>query len=56
MNMEKYAERVRGFIQSAQTLVVRAGHRQSTPLHASKVRACRRYHDGIAITQMLDNS
>ncbi|HVV39925.1 MAG TPA: ATP-dependent chaperone ClpB [Nitrobacter sp.] len=37
MNIEKYTERVRGFIQSAQTLAVREGHQQFTPLHILKV-------------------
>ena len=33
MNLEKYTERARGFIQSAQTLAMRAGHQQLTPVH-----------------------
>ncbi|ABE61568.1 ATPase AAA-2 [Nitrobacter hamburgensis X14] len=37
MNIEKYTERVRGFIQSAQSLAVREGHQQFTPLHILKV-------------------
>ncbi|HWU51856.1 MAG TPA: ATP-dependent chaperone ClpB [Tahibacter sp.] len=37
MNIEKYTERVRGFIQSAQSLAVREGHQQFTPLHIMKV-------------------
>ena len=37
MNIEKYTDRVTGFIQSAQTLAVREGHQQFTPLHILKV-------------------
>jgi ATP-dependent Clp protease ATP-binding subunit ClpB len=37
MNIEKYTERVRGFIQSAQSLAVRDGHQQFSPLHLLKV-------------------
>ncbi len=37
MNIEKYTERARGFIQSAQSLAVREGHQQFTPLHLLKV-------------------
>ena len=37
MNIEKYTDRVKGFIQSAQTLAVREGHQQFTPLHILKV-------------------
>ena len=37
MNIEKYTERVRGFIQSAQSLAVREGHQQFSPLHVLKV-------------------
>jgi ATP-dependent Clp protease ATP-binding subunit ClpB len=37
MNIEKYTERVRGFTQSAQSLAVREGHQQITPLHILKV-------------------
>jgi len=37
MNIEKYTERVRGFIQSAQSLAVREGHQQFLPLHILKV-------------------
>ncbi|HRO01046.1 MAG TPA: Clp protease N-terminal domain-containing protein, partial [Nitrobacter sp.] len=37
MNIEKYTERVRGFIQSAQSLAMREGHQQFTPLHILKV-------------------
>ncbi len=37
MNIEKYTERSRGFIQSAQSLAVREGHQQFTPLHILKV-------------------
>ncbi|HEY9011319.1 MAG TPA: ATP-dependent chaperone ClpB [Devosia sp.] len=37
MNIEKYTERSRGFIQSAQTLALGRGHQQFTPLHLLKV-------------------
>ena len=37
MNIEKYTERARGFIQSAQTLAVRDGHQKFSPLHLLKV-------------------
>jgi len=37
MNIEKYTERARGFIQSAQSLAVRDGHQQFTSLHVLKV-------------------
>ena len=37
MNQEKYTERARGFIQSAQSLALRSNHQQLTPLHILKV-------------------
>ena len=37
MNIEKYTERARGFIQSAQSLAVRDGHQQFSTLHLLKV-------------------
>jgi ATP-dependent Clp protease ATP-binding subunit ClpB len=37
MEFEKYTERSRGFIQSAQTLATRSSHQQLTPLHILKV-------------------
>jgi ATP-dependent Clp protease ATP-binding subunit ClpB len=37
MNIEKYTERVRGFIQSAQSLAMREGHQQFSSLHLLKV-------------------
>jgi ATP-dependent Clp protease ATP-binding subunit ClpB len=37
MNIEKYTERARGFIQSAQSLAIREGHQQFTPEHILKV-------------------
>lgn len=37
MNTEKYTERARGFIQSAQSLAMRDGHQQFSPLHLLKV-------------------
>lgn len=37
MDFEKYTERSRGFIQSAQTLATRSGHQRLTPEHVLKV-------------------
>ena len=37
MNLEKYTERARGFVQSAQQLALREGHQQFTPEHLLKV-------------------
>ena len=37
MEFEKYSERSRGFIQSAQTLAVRSGHQRFTPDHILKI-------------------
>ncbi|MGH6817436.1 MAG: AAA family ATPase, partial [Methylovirgula sp.] len=37
MNFEKYTERARGFVQSAQSLAVREGNQQFTPEHLLKV-------------------
>jgi ATP-dependent Clp protease ATP-binding subunit ClpB len=37
MNIEKYSERARGFIQSAQSVALREGHQQFTPEHVLKV-------------------
>src|ERR1700674_1885248 len=37
MDFEKYTERSRGFIQSAQSLALREGHQQFTPEHVLKV-------------------
>ena len=37
MNIEKYTERSRGFIQSAQSLAMREGHQQFSSLHLLKV-------------------
>jgi ATP-dependent Clp protease ATP-binding subunit ClpB len=37
MDIEKYTERARGFIQSAQSLAMREGHQQFSPLHMLKV-------------------
>ncbi|MBB4009335.1 ATP-dependent chaperone ClpB [Allorhizobium taibaishanense] len=37
MNVEKYSERVRGFLQSAQTHALSEGHQQFTPEHVLKV-------------------
>ena len=37
MDLEKYSDRVRGFVQAAQTLAQRRGHQQLTPLHILSV-------------------
>jgi ATP-dependent Clp protease ATP-binding subunit ClpB len=37
MNIEKYTERARGFVQSAQTFALGQGHQQFTPEHLLKV-------------------
>ncbi|MEE2981655.1 MAG: ATP-dependent chaperone ClpB [Pseudomonadota bacterium] len=37
MNFDNYTERARGFIQSAQSLALRAGHQQFSPEHLLKV-------------------
>src|SRR6202012_753803 len=37
MDIEKFTERSRGFIQSAQSLALREGHQQFTPEHLLKV-------------------
>jgi ATP-dependent Clp protease ATP-binding subunit ClpB len=37
MEFDKYTERSRGFVQAAQTLALRSGHQQLTPLHLLKV-------------------
>jgi ATP-dependent Clp protease ATP-binding subunit ClpB len=37
MNLEKYTDRARGFVQSAQSLALREGHQQFTPEHILKV-------------------
>src|SRR5215468_12048092 len=37
MEFEKYTERARGFIQSAQSLALREGHQQFAPEHLLKV-------------------
>src|SRR3569623_2031254 len=37
MNIEKYTDREKGFIQSAQSLALREGHQQITPLQLLKV-------------------
>src|SRR6516162_5485848 len=37
MNLDKYTERARGFVQSAQSLAVREGNQQFTPEHLLKV-------------------
>src|SRR5215471_14629673 len=37
MDFEKFTDRARGFVQSAQSLAVREGHQQFTPEHLLKV-------------------
>ena len=37
MDFEKLTERVRGFLQAAQTVAVREGHQRLTPEHLLKV-------------------
>src|SRR5467141_4032487 len=37
MDFEKYTDRARGFVQSAQSLALREGHQQFTPEHLHKV-------------------
>ena len=37
MNFDKYTDRSKGFIQSAQSLALREGHQQFTPEHLLKV-------------------
>src|SRR5450432_3480287 len=37
MNLEKFTERARGFIQSAQSLALREGNQQFVPEHLLKV-------------------
>ena len=37
MDMEKYTERSKGFVQSAQGLALRSGHQRLTPEHLLKV-------------------
>ena len=36
MQIEKYTDRLKTLIQSAQTLALRSGHQQFTPLHVLK--------------------
>ncbi|HMQ21068.1 MAG TPA: Clp protease N-terminal domain-containing protein [Planctomycetota bacterium] len=36
MNLEKFTERARGFLQSAQTRALSQGHQQFTPEHVLK--------------------
>src|SRR6516165_4975750 len=38
MNFDKYTDRSRGFVQSAQSLALREGHQQFTPEHLLKVQ------------------
>src|SRR5918995_3898326 len=37
MNQEKYTERMRGFLQSAQMLALREGHQRLVPEHLLKI-------------------
>ena len=41
MNIEKYTERARGFLQAAQTIALREGHQQFAPEHVLKAPARR---------------
>ena len=66
MNLEKYTERARGFLQSAQTAALSADHQQFTPEHVLKVllddeqglcaglidRAGGRSHEALAATRV----
>ena len=36
MNVEKFTERARGFLQAAQTIALREGHQRLTPEHLAK--------------------
>jgi ATP-dependent Clp protease ATP-binding subunit ClpB len=36
MNLEKFTERARGFLQSAQTVASRMNHQQIAPIHVLK--------------------
>ena len=36
MNLEKFTERARGFLQAAQTIAMREGHQQLVPEHLLK--------------------
>ena len=36
MNLEKFTERARGFLQSAQTVALRMNHQRITPAHVLK--------------------
>ena len=37
MNFDRYSDRARGFVQSAQSLALREGHQQFAPEHLLKV-------------------
>src|SRR5438270_3688619 len=37
MELEKYTDRAKGFLQAAQTLALRSGHQRLTPEHLLKV-------------------
>ena len=37
MDLEKYTERSKGFVQAAQTLALRSGHQRLMPEHLAKV-------------------
>ncbi|MDJ0642911.1 MAG: Clp protease N-terminal domain-containing protein, partial [Erythrobacter sp.] len=36
MNLEKFTDRAKGFLQSAQTVAIRMNHQRITPLHLLK--------------------
>ena len=42
MDMEKYTERSKGFVQSAQGMALRNGHQRLTPEHVAKVWRARK--------------
>jgi ATP-dependent Clp protease ATP-binding subunit ClpB len=42
MNFEKFTERARGFVQSAQSLAIREGHQQFTPGRTADTASPRR--------------
>ncbi|MEE8393788.1 MAG: Clp protease N-terminal domain-containing protein, partial [Rhodospirillales bacterium] len=53
MEFENYTDRVKGFIQTAQTLALRIGHQQLTPLHILKCLLDDR--QGLAATLIGDS-
>jgi ATP-dependent Clp protease ATP-binding subunit ClpB len=53
MNIEKYTDRAKGFLQAAQTIALREGHQQFTPEHLLK--ALLDDHEGMA-AGLIDRS